>query len=85
MDLDHLMELARRTASPAVSVLLPIDQPVAAHPETALRLRSLVDEAVRTTATWWSAEAAELVRAQFEAAAPVIGPGERARAASPSS
>jgi peptide subunit release factor 1 (eRF1) len=79
MDIDHLLELARRTASPAVSVFLPIDQPVAAHPETALRLRALVDEAVRTTAAWWSPEAAELVRAQFEAAAPGIGPGERAR------
>ena len=37
MDLDHITELARRTASPAVSVLVPVDQPVAAHPEAELR------------------------------------------------
>lgn len=79
MNLDHITELARRTASPAVSVLVPIEQPVAAHPETALRLRALVDEAVRATATWWDVDTADRVRAQLEAARPSVGPGERAR------
>jgi hypothetical protein len=79
MDIEHIRELARSAASPAVSVLLPIEQPVSAHPETPLRLRALIDEAVRSTATWWDADAAGVIRAQFDAAAPTIAPGEQAR------
>ena len=79
MEFEHIRELARSTALPAVSVFLPLDPPVAAHPELALRLRALTDEAVRATATWWGDEAAERVRAQLDDVAPVIAPGEQAR------
>jgi hypothetical protein len=79
MHQNEIMDLARPRVTPAVSVLVPVEQPVPTHPETALRLRALVDEAVRTTATAVSAEAARRVRAQFDAAAVTIDPAESAR------
>jgi hypothetical protein len=79
MDRTDILELARRTASPAVSVFVPVEQPVTAHPEDALRLRALLAEAVKATATWWGAEAAERVGRHFEAAEPVLAPGEHAQ------
>jgi hypothetical protein len=79
MNRHHIIELARRTASPAVSVLVPVEQPGAAHPENAMRLRALVDEAVRATATWSDAETAGKVRMQLEAAQVDIAPVGAAR------
>lgn len=79
MDRQDIIELARRTASPAVSVLVPLEQPISAHPENALRLRALVDEAVGATARWWDADTAGQVRVQLEAAQATIARGEPAR------
>jgi len=79
MDRTEIMELARRTAAPAVSVLVPVEQPLTAHPEAGLRLRALLDEALRATAIWWGPEAAEQVGRRFDAAVPVIAVGETAR------
>lgn len=75
---DEIAALAGSAGVPAVSVLLPIEQPVTAHPETELRLRALVDEAIQAASTWWDAAAADAVRAQIDAAGVRIEAGEAA-------
>jgi hypothetical protein len=66
LDASKVVDLARRTAEPAVTILMDVAQPAAMHPETALRLRALVERALDITESWWGAEAAEGVRAQLE-------------------
>ena len=61
-----VVELARRTAEPAVTILLPVDQPAIAHPEAALRRRALMDRALDITETWWGAEARRQISRQLE-------------------
>lgn len=66
LDQSQVLELARRRAEPAVTILLSVAQPVAAHPELELRLRDLVDRALDATESWWGSEAAERLAAQLE-------------------
>ena len=61
-----VVELARCTAEPAVTILLPVDQPAAAHPEGELRLRALVDRALDIAESWWGAEARRQIAGQLE-------------------
>lgn len=79
MHANEIIDLAHPRVAPAVSVLLPVEQPVLAHPETPLRLRALIEEAVLATSSWWGAEAADRVRTQFDAASVRIEPRDAAR------
>jgi hypothetical protein len=70
-----VLELARRRAEPAVTILLQVPQPAAAHPETQLRRRELVDRAVEVTESWWGAEAARQVARQLDRPELQLDPG----------
>jgi hypothetical protein len=63
---DEVLDLARQRGEPAVSVLLPVDQPVAAHPETVRRLEALTRRAVEQVRARWGPDAATVVAARFE-------------------
>jgi hypothetical protein len=62
---DEVLDLARQRGEPAVSVLLPVPQPVAAHPETGLQLEALITRAVEQVRAWWGSDAADAVTARF--------------------
>ena len=79
VDQSQILELARRRGEPAVTILMPVAQPAAAHPEMHLRLRALVDRALDVTETWWGADAAEGVATQLHH--PDLQPDPRAEAA----
>ncbi|MEZ5144256.1 MAG: hypothetical protein R2726_17295 [Acidimicrobiales bacterium] len=70
--------IARRRADPAVTVLAPVPQPVAAHPEVSPRLRALVDRAVAAVAAQRGGEVAAAVRAQLDAVDLGLRTGEHA-------
>ncbi len=72
MDRAEVIELARVRAEPAVTVLMPVEQPVRAHPEVPRRLRPLLERAVGTTEAFWGGEAAKRIRRQLEDASPAI-------------
>jgi hypothetical protein len=69
MDRTEIIELARRSAAPAVTIMLPVEHPVVSHPESRLRLRALVTEAIETTRTWWGPDVADEVELQIDRAA----------------
>jgi hypothetical protein len=62
----QVLELASRTAEPAVTILVPLPQPLTAHPGTELRVRALVERALEITESWWGADAARRIAAQLE-------------------
>jgi hypothetical protein len=66
MERSEILELARVSAEPAVTIMMPVLQPVAAHPDHALRLRALVDRAVSDVESSWGTAAAN-VRKQLDA------------------
>jgi hypothetical protein len=66
LERDLVMDLARRTAEPAVTILMPVEQPAIAHEEVELRLRAMTQRAIDITRSWWSASTAEQVAAQLE-------------------
>lgn len=76
LDQSQVLELARRRGEPAVTILMPVAQPVAAHPGMELRLRALVDRALDVTETWWGADAAKGVATQLHR--PELQPDPRA-------
>jgi hypothetical protein len=63
--LADVVELAQRTAEPAVTILLRVDQPAAAHPEAELRRRALVDRAIDVVGSWWGAEPGRRIARQL--------------------
>lgn len=65
-DRSQVLALARRRAEPAVTILLPVGQPTAAHPENEGRLRGLVERALEITESWWGPEPAQGVATQLE-------------------
>jgi hypothetical protein len=71
---EEVLDLARARAEPAVSVLLPVPQPVAAHPETGLQLEALTTRAVEQVRAWWGSDAADAVAARFQEPACRIDP-----------
>lgn len=79
MEFTEVVELARREAQPAVSILFPIEQPVAANPENGPGLRALIERALGTAELQWGAEAADRVQARIREAEPRIEPDESAR------
>ena len=66
LDQPQVLELARLTAEPAVTILMPIAQPTAAHPETEANLRALVERALNITGSWWGPEVARRVARLLE-------------------
>jgi hypothetical protein len=66
LDQSDVLELARRTAEPAVTILMPVAQPVVAHPDTQPRLRALLERALDIVESWWGPEVAERVSSQLE-------------------
>lgn len=79
MERTEVVELARREAQPAVSILLPIEQPVAAHPENGPRLRALIERALGTVELQWGVEAAGRVQGRIKEADPRVEADESAR------
>jgi hypothetical protein len=68
LDRSLVSELVRRTAEPAVTILVPVSQPAVAHPGVELQLRALVDRAVDITGSWWGPETAARLAIQLERA-----------------
>lgn len=79
MERTEVLELARREAEPAVTIMLPVVQPAAAHPENPLNLRALLTQAGEIVETWWGREAAVAVRRQIDDLDLELGPDESAR------
>ncbi|MGZ4716709.1 MAG: baeRF3 domain-containing protein [Acidimicrobiales bacterium] len=77
MERTEILELARRAEEPAVTIMMPVQQPVAAHPDHRLRLGALVDKAVEAVESSWGRAAADSVRAQIDSAEVEVTTDER--------